>query len=118
MTKLAIVGGRDFDNYSLLKEEINELKLNISLIISGGALGADKLGEKYADTHNIPTQIYYPNWKEYGKRAGAIRNKLIVENSDYIIAFWNGISKGTKITIDLAKKCNKKLKIIYYENEN
>ena len=46
MTKLAIVGGRDYDNYNLLKEEINKLSLDISLINSGGAFGADKLGEK------------------------------------------------------------------------
>ena len=83
--------------------------------MSGGANGADKLGEKFAKDNNIETEIYLPDWNKFGKKAGYIRNKLIIENCDEVIAFWNGKSAGTKITIDIAKKLNVSLHIIKIE---
>lgn len=115
--KLAIVGSRSFNNYELLKKEINnfisENDFSINQIISGGARGADNLGEKYAKELNIETQIFYPDWNKYGKKAGFIRNEDIINNSDVIIAFWDGQSHGTKHDIELANKYKKILKIIY-----
>jgi len=115
--RVAIIGSRNFNDYNKLKEILNSLNLKIDLIISGGAKGADTLGEKYAHENNIPIKIFYPNWDLYGKKAGFIRNELIVKNSDIIIAFWDGKSKGTNHSINLAKKYNKSL-IIYNFIEN
>lgn len=67
-------------------------------------MGADKLAEKYAKHYDIPTKIFLPDWNQFGKSAWYIRNKLIVENADIVIAFYDGASKGTKLTIDLVKK--------------
>ena len=83
----------------------------------GGAKGADKLSEKWADDNNIDKDIYYPDWNKYGKKAGYIRNQSIIENSDRVIAFWDGSSKGTSHSINLAKKDDKPYKIIYYNDE-
>jgi hypothetical protein len=109
---VAIVGSRTFKDYKKLKEIINSLNINISKIISGGANGADKLGELLAKENNIDIHIFYPDWNKYGKKAGFIRNEQIVKNSDLIIAFWDGKSKGTLHSINLSKKYNKDL-IIY-----
>jgi hypothetical protein len=118
--KLAIVGSRTFNNYELLKKEIDifliENDIFVDLIISGGAKGADSLGEQYAKEYNIPTQIFYPDWDKYGKKAGYLRNIDIVKNSDIVIAFWDGSSPGTKSSIDLATKEKKILKIILENN--
>lgn len=115
--KLGVVGSRTFNDYNLLKDIINNINstFKIECIVSGGANGADKLGEKYAIEYNIPTEIYLPDWKKYGKKAGFIRNEDIVKNSDRIIAFWDGKSKGTKNTINLCKKYFKKCYIIKFE---
>ena len=56
--------------------------------------------------------IYPADWLNLGKRAGYVRNTDIVKNSDMIIAFWDGNSKGTKHTIGLAQKMGKECKII------
>ena len=111
--KLAIIGGRDFNDTLLFLTTVQEFP-NIEVVVSGGARGVDKLGELWANSQNIPTEIYYPDWDQYGKAAGFIRNKLIVENSDAVLAFWDGSSKGTKSSIDLAKKYNKKLTVVHY----
>ena len=112
--KLAVVGSRDFDNYPVLKAKldiIHKVKI-ITCVISGGAIGADSLAEKWAKENNIETLIFYPNWNKHGKSAGYIRNEEIIKASDAVIAFWNGTSKGTAHSINLARKYNKALAII------
>lgn len=113
--KLAVIGSRNFNNKECLYKHLTQFNSQcpISEIVSGGAKGADSLGFDWAVNHNIPTKIFKPDWAKYGKGAGFIRNKDIINNSEYVIAFWDGISKGTKNSIDLAKKLNKELKIIY-----
>ena len=103
--KVGVVGTRTFNDYVLLKSKLDELNYNniISVIISGGATGADSLAEKYANEKSIKTMIFYPEWKKFGKSAGPIRNKLIVNNSDVIIAFWDNKSIGTYNTICQAR---------------
>ena len=114
---LAIVGTRTFNDYKLLKKKVDEInkKTKINLIISGGAKGADKLAEQYAKENKIPTKIFIPNWKKHNRAAGPIRNKLIIESSDKVIAFWDQISKGTLSSINLAKQMNKELVVINYK---
>lgn len=114
--KLAIVGSRTFNNYNVLDiilhefEEINYC--SITEIVSGGARGADSLGEKYAKDHNIPIKIFLAKWDILGKSAGFKRNVDIVNYCDEVIAFWDGQSKGTKHTINLAKKMGKKVTVV------
>jgi len=85
---------------------------DISWVVSGGAPGADSLAEKWAKENKKMLTIYPADWLNLGKRAGYVRNTDIVKNSDMIIAFWDGKSKGTKHTIGLAQKMGKECKII------
>lgn len=110
--KLAIIGSRTFNDYGVLKKECDNLI--IEEIISGGAKGADSLGEKYAIENNIKFTIFKPDWKKYGKRAGFLRNIDIINSSDSVLAFWDGNSKGTQHSINLAHKHNKPVTIIRF----
>lgn len=114
--KLAIVGSRTFNNYQLLEETIlqNYDLSVIDEIISGGAIGADTLAETFAHKFNINLTIFKPQWDVYGKKAGYLRNEDIVGNADNVIAFWDGCSKGTKNSIDIARRSRKTLHIIKY----
>jgi hypothetical protein len=53
-----------------------------------------------------------PDWAKHGRAAGPIRNKLIISDADYVIAFWDGKSTGTLSSINIAKGLNKPLTII------
>lgn len=77
------------------------------IIVSGGAKGADSLGEQFADKNNLKLEKYPAKWDKYGKAAGPQRNAQMVKNSDGIIVFWDGKSSGTKNLIENAKKENK-----------
>jgi hypothetical protein len=108
--KVAVIGSRTFDDYELVKETLSTF--TISLLVSGGAKGADSLGERYANENNITTLIFKPDWKKHGPAAGPIRNTDIVNNADTIIAFWDCESRGTKDSITKAEKLGKQVIII------
>jgi hypothetical protein len=108
--KVAVIGSRDFNDYEEVKQTLSTI--NITLLVSGGAKGADSLGERYAKEHNIETKIFLPDWEKYGKKAGFLRNTDIINEAELIIAFWDGQSKGTKDSIDKAFKSEKKILII------
>lgn len=108
--RVAVIGSRTFNDYDEVKSVLSTLK--ITLLISGGAKGADSLGEKYAKENNIETKIFYPDWSKHGKKAGFLRNSDIINEAELIIAFWDGHSKGTKDSLDKALKLNKRVLII------
>ena len=116
MFKVIIAGGRDFNNFSLLKEKCNEILVNQKdiQVVSGGANGADRLGEKYAAQRGYRIQQFLANWSKYGKSAGYIRNKQMAEYACALIAFWGKKSKGTKHMIDLAKKHKLLIRVVRY----
>lgn len=117
-----IAGGRDFSNYSLLSGKVFDIIGQYAdvTIISGHAKGADELGEIYAKKYNIPVKIFSPDWEEYSRATGPIRNremaKYASEGDSYsiLIAFWDGKSKGTKSMIDLGLKYLKEVHVIKY----
>jgi hypothetical protein len=120
---LAIVGSRCFHDYELLKYEADRIFKKkrfqnpdfIFMVVSGGARGADRLAKQYADSRgDIIYKEYRPDWKEYGKKAGIMRNYLIVQNSNMVLSFWNGKSKGTKHTMGFAQHVHKPLKIVRF----
>lgn len=114
--KLAIVGSRTFNDYGLLVKFIKENYdiTDIDTIVSGGARGADSLGEKFAHEFNKQLKIFPAEWDKYGKRAGYIRNVLIIDECDECVCFWDGQSRGTKHDIELCEQKNKPCKICYF----
>lgn len=105
--KVAIIGSRNFDDYDLLTKTLNDF--SIDLIVSGGAKGADALAERYALLNNIETLIFKPEYKLYNRGAPLKRNLQIIDASDFVIAFWDGKSRGTKHAIDYALSQNKQV---------
>lgn len=110
--RYGVVGSREFTDYSILKDILDNHRIYILEIVSGGARGADSLAARYAQEHSIKLTEFLPDYKKYGKKAPFVRNKLIVQNSDLILAFWNGFSTGTKHSMDYAKSLNKQVIII------
>lgn len=119
MYRLIIAGSRDFRNYKLAKEVIMNMtsqKKDELIIVSGGANGADKIGERYAAEFDIPLERYPADWS-MGKKAGIIRNQQMADIADGLLAFWDGTSNGTWNMITLmSSKENVKVFVVYYDN--
>ena len=108
--KVAVVGSRHFNNYQQMEEVLDWYEIEV--IISGGARGADALAKKYAANKNIPYKEFPAEWDKYGKAAGPIRNKKIVEASDEIVAFCEiSKSKGTASTVKIANEMGKPVSV-------
>jgi len=117
MTRIIIAGGRNFNNYELLKDYCDTILIGPEkyTIISGKARGADALGERYAREKGYVIEEYPANWDMHGKSAGYKRNLEMANTADTLIVFWNEISKGTKHMIDIAKKYNLETHVKIYE---
>lgn len=96
--KILVCGGREFDNWGqlvyTLDYEFGEHDSD-SLVIQGGAKGADFLGRVYAKNRGI-SQVEYPaDWKTHKWAAGPIRNQQMLDEGkpDKVVAFEGG--KGT-----------------------
>lgn len=108
--KVAVIGSRTFNNYESVKDKLDSIS-GITLIVSGGAMGADTLGERYARENDIPIRVYKPDWTK-GRGAGFLRNTDIINDADIVVAFWDGKSRGTLDSIAKAEKQGKKVLII------
>lgn len=100
--KTIIAGSRTVKDYQDVVDAVEQSGYDITEIISGGAIGADCLGEHYAVANRIKLTVFKAKWQDYGKKAGYLRNEEMAEYGDALIALWDGKSKGTKNMIDIA----------------
>ena len=109
--KLAVVGSREFEDYAWMEHCLRScIRVEeIDVVISGGARGADSLAARFAAAHGLPLVVCSPDWKRHGKRAALIRNLEIVNRADMLVAFWDGVSHGTRDTIAKARLAGKRV---------
>ncbi len=112
MVTVMIVGGRDFNNYKLLMETLDNFisDHDVKEFICSSNFGADTFGEAYAVNHGYPVRIFDDSEEGYGERA----LEYAMQHDGYMIAFWNGKSAGTKYMINLAKEKGMNVKVVGY----
>lgn len=114
--KVLVCGGRNLADYELVKKSLSLHTTSSCQFILGGARGADSLAELYAKENGRTFRVFPADWEKHGRAAGFIRNKeMIDQGPNLVIAFWDGFSRGTKNTIDLAKKQDIKVIIIKFK---
>lgn len=105
--KVAVIGSRslNIDIATYIPPETTE-------IVSGGAKGIDTMARKYAIIKGIRLTEFLPDYNRYsGRTAPLVRNKQIIEYADMVVAIWDGHSKGTIHSVELAKRMNKRVKL-------
>lgn len=106
MSKAIVCGDRNWINKLRICDILTQL--NISIVIQGECSGADLLAKSVARDNNMRVLSYPANWRAYGKAAGPIRNKLMLEQEpDMVIAFHNDIDKS-KGTLNMLRQARKK----------
>ena len=110
--RVLICGGRDYTKikpaFKFIESfhcfSIDTGKGAITTVISGGAFGADRLGELWAELSGVEIDRYPADWDKYGKSAGFVRNSQMLKEGkpDMILALPGG--KGTDMMCKIASK--------------
>lgn len=111
--RVLVCGGRTFYNKVLFKRTMDKIHAEtpITLIIQGGASGADFLAKHWAKAVAcVPQEEHKALWEGQGRSAGPIRNKMMLElgKPDLVVAFPGG--KGTANMVKQA--LSKRVKVI------
>lgn len=110
--RCVIAGGRDIEDMSALIAALDACPWSheIREVVSGGARGADALGERLAHRRRWHVTIFRADWEGEGKAAGPLRNRRMATYAARcpagggLVALWDGKSKGTKNMIAEAKR--------------
>lgn len=116
--RILVSGGRDLTDYKLVRDNLDiicaergwdtgpDYYMPNVILIHGGAKGADLLADQWGVVNWLKIEVYKPDWGKYGKAAGMIRNREMLEESkpDLVVAFPTKSSRGTWDMVRRAKK--------------
>ena len=114
--RLIVAGSRSIASYAVVKSAIDkaiaileeeDYKDRIT-IVSGCARGIDTLAIQYAAINNLQCDKFPANWS-LGKRAGYLRNSVMANHADALLAIWDGVSPGTKHMINIMQSKGKRV---------
>lgn len=95
--RIVVTGGRDYTDRAALFLALDLLHAatRITRLAHGNARGADTLADDWARVRRVELQRYPADWDRHRKRAGAIRNRAMLdaERPDVVVAFPGG--RGT-----------------------
>jgi hypothetical protein len=111
--KVIIAGSRGIKDEQAIFSAIKASEFEITEVVSGGADGVDRFGEKYANRYDIPLKVFPADWKKKKASAGIIRNAEMANYAEALIAVWDGTSRGTKNMIEVAQR--KGLKVFVWK---
>ena len=104
--KVLVCGGRDFDDRAGLFAALDRLHAAraFSVVIAGGARGADTLAVEWATDRGVPTEVYMAEWERLGRKAGPIRNQRMLDEGKpgLVVAFPGG--RGTAGMVALSRE--------------
>ncbi len=102
--KYIIAGSRDINDYDMFCRIMSQLALHekATEVVCGMAPGVDLMGKRWAEFWRIPVKEFPADWNTYGKAAGPMRNKQMVDYADALVAIMHKDSKGTQNCINQA----------------
>lgn len=116
---VVVAGSRDVQDEEFIFASLDSMRslftangLRIKEVVSGGARGPDKLGERWALARNIELRVMPADWDRLGKKAGVVRNAQMADYADAAIIFWDGESRGTANMISNMKMRDKPCHVI------
>lgn len=133
--KVLVAGGRDFTNAEAIIHFINDLMAEGKLpedtpleLVCGMAQGADITAYHVFKNNGLTIHEFPADWKDmsepcirkvnkygaYNALAGMKRNTEMSEVAEVLIAFWDGVSKGTKDMINKMQALGKPVYICRY----
>lgn len=116
-----VAGDRNWSDWELFGKVLDLIhaKNPITLVVHGGARGADRMAGFWAALNKVPLRVYRADWGKHNKQAGPIRNRLMLESHpelQLVVAFHDSIdwSKGTKDMVEASRRAGKSVLIVQH----
>lgn len=116
--KVLVTGSRDWTDEAVIHQALSSLPAGSS-VIHGAARGADTIADRVAKSLGFAVRSYPADWPKYGKPAGMIRNREMLEKErpDLVLAFPMPGSKGTWGMVRIARVAGVTVRIFEPTNE-
>lgn len=105
--KVVICGSRylpeDAAGLEMVGRAVDDSGFEVTEVVSGGAPGADRLGERWARGRGLPVRVFPADWKAEGRSAGPRRNGRMAAYADAVVALPRGESRGTRDMVAQAR---------------
>jgi hypothetical protein len=116
--RVLITGSRGWKYVDVVRRELRRVVEDTGLmpeeviVVHGGAAGADNLAGLVAEELGMRVEVHKADWAAFGKTAGFLRNAEMVNlGAERVLAFWDGNSRGTSHTINLALNAGLDLRV-------
>ncbi len=118
--KVLVCGGRTYSDSAHVFRTLGGIhqETPITAVIHGGATGADRSANAWAETNDVAHWCFPARWRELGLKAGPIRNAEMLERGkpDLVIAFPGG--RGTADMIAKAEAAAVPVRMIAARRED
>lgn len=112
--KILVSGSRKWVEQAPIERELRRFPRG-TILVHGGARGADNIAGYVGERLGFIVRVYPADWDQYGKRAGPLRNVLMLEREhpdkdgvyvDHWLAFHEdpSLGKGTRNMLWLVEK--------------
>jgi|SRR5689334_23706362 len=117
--RIIVCGGRFYEKRRHIFETLDDLHAEhrITCVITGGASGADSLGDRWAKENGVDRVVFPANWTGRGRAAGPVRNQLMLDigKPDMVVAFPGGT--GTADMVRRARCLAEGVKVLEVKQE-
>lgn len=113
--RVVVSGSRSITDANAVERELRSYLACKDEVVTGGAQGVDAIAHDYAYRMFCKTEVVEAEWDRFGKQAGPIRNRKMLEDADMLVAIWDGKSRGTKNAIQTALELGVKTHVHFVE---
>lgn len=118
MKKIVVIGGRDLNDKELINQTLDSLiPINDRMLTEihiHGSIGAEELVEDYCVYNNIVMHLHKLNVPEEDFKVVEDSNQKMLENTNHVILFWDGMSEGTGDMHERVVKGRCSHTVVYY----
>ena len=107
--RVLVSGSRMWKDVQVVRDTLNRIKPDV--VIQGDCRGPDLFAKEWALAQGVPVKSYPADWKTHGRSAGFKRNQQMLDEGkpDLVIGFWDGISRGTEMMLQIARRAGVKV---------
>ena len=119
MFSLIVAGSRSFADSDRLFADLDRLLAlrlpeGVEIVCGGCPRGADAAAVAYARSRGLALRVFPAQWAYFGRAAGPLRNEEMAAYGDALVAYWDGMSPGTKSMIRYARMYGRRVVVRYF----